>query len=63
MQVLSGRWWLQLAQLLFQELEIDRLRDELGSTIISSTAAAFVIAICGYHHNRQIWEPPLDFVQ
>ena len=53
----------QLAQLLFQEIEIDRLRDEIGSAMISSATAALVVAIGGYHHDREIREPLLDLLQ
>jgi hypothetical protein len=40
------RWGGQLAQLLLQLIEINRLRDELDSAEFGGTASPLVVAIC-----------------
>jgi hypothetical protein len=51
----------ELAQLLLQPIEIDRLGDELGSARFAGAAAAFVVAVGGDDHRREIGETAPDF--
>ena len=53
----------QPLQPLLQELEIDRLADELGCTVRGCPLAPLVIAIGGDHHHRQLGPPLLDLAQ
>jgi hypothetical protein len=53
----------ELAQLLLQPIEIDRLGEELESAKFAGAALALVVAIGGHHHDRQVRPLPLDLAQ
>src|SRR5258708_4037300 len=50
-------------KVLLQELEVDRLGDEIRRTARVGHAAPFVVAIGGHHHDRQLWPALLDLAQ
>ena len=53
----------QLPQLLLQQIEIDRLGEELGGAAFARHPAALIVAIGGHHHDRQIGAALLDLGQ
>src|SRR5271169_5331293 len=58
---IRGGW--QLAQLRFQESEVDGLGEEIGSAKFISAAPAIGVAIGAHHHDREIGEPLFDLAQ
>ena len=50
-------------KLLLQQVEIDRLGDELGGAELARLAAALVVAIGRHHDHRQVGVPLLDLAQ
>ena len=48
-------------KMLLEEIEIDRLGDELGGPEFVGPAAPLVVTIGGNHHDREIGEPPRYF--
>src|SRR6266446_6825332 len=53
----------QLAQLLLEQIEIDRLADEPRSAKFAGASPPLVVAIGGHHHDLEIREPLLDLAQ
>jgi len=53
----------QLTQQRLQFLEIDRLPDERGSAKFEGSASALLVAVGGYHHDRQIGSTLFDFTE
>ena len=53
----------QTAKLSLQEIEIDRLGDELGGAILASQPPPLIVAIGGHHQYGQIGPPRLDLAQ
>ena len=62
-----GRFWSrcrrQLSQVLFQEIEIDRLRNELGSAIFGGATAVFLSVKLAHHNHPKIGDSLLYFLQ
>ena len=62
-----GRFWSrcrrQLSQVLFQEIEIDRLRNELGSAIFGGSTAAFRSLKLRHQNDPKIGDSLLYFTQ
>jgi hypothetical protein len=58
---IRGGW--QLAQLRFQESEVDGLGEEIGSAEFIGAAPAIGVAIGAHHHDREIGEPLFDLAQ
>ena len=59
----SGRRRVQLAQALLEEIEVDRLGEEIGGADFGGAAAPFVVAVGGHHHHRQLGPPRPDLAQ
>ena len=51
------------AELLFQVIEVDRLGEELEGSEVPGAPAAFVVAIGGHHHDRQLREALFDLTE
>jgi hypothetical protein len=53
----------QLVALLLEQIEIDRLADELRSAKFVGASPPLVVAIGGHHHDREAREPLFDLAQ
>src|SRR5215212_9247502 len=53
----------QSQQLRLQQLEIDRLGEELDSAVLLGETPSLVVAISGYHHHRQVGPALLDLAK
>ena len=53
----------QTAKLSLQEIEIDRLGDELGGAILAGQPPPLIVAIGGHHQYGQIGPPRFDLAQ
>src|SRR5580704_1148991 len=53
----------QLVELLLEQIEIDRLADELRSAKFVGASPPLVVAIGGHHHDREAREPLFDLAQ
>src|SRR4051794_26806620 len=53
----------QILQLALEQIEIDRFGHKLEGPVLGRASAALVVAICGYHHNRELRALLLDHAQ